>query len=75
MPTKTAVIDDAGYLITNAFMRGHSGGHKGGQVFDLMNLPMPLLPTKQEADGFQIDEAQLYYKGLCPDCSTTTVED
>ena len=37
MPTKTAVIDDAGYLITNAFMRGHSVGRKGGQVFDLYN--------------------------------------
>ena len=37
MPTKTAIIDDAGYLITNAFMRGHSGGRKGGQVFDLYN--------------------------------------
>ena len=24
MPTKVAVIDDAGYLLTNAFMRGHS---------------------------------------------------
>ena len=43
---------------------------KCGRVFDLMNLPMPLLPTKQEADGFQIDEAQLYYKGLCPECQT-----
>ena len=48
---------------------------KCGHVFDLMNLPMPQLPTKQETDGFLIDEAQLYYKGLCPDCSTTTIED
>lgn len=48
---------------------------KCGQVFDMMNLPMPLRPTKQEANGFQIDEVQLYYKGLCPNCSTTTVED
>lgn len=48
---------------------------KCGHVFDLMNLPMPTLPTKQESDGFLIDEAQLYYKGLCPDCSTTTIED
>ena len=24
MPTKAAVIDDAGYLLTNTFMRGHS---------------------------------------------------
>lgn len=37
MPVKTAVIDDAGYLITNAFMRGHSLGKKGGQVFELYN--------------------------------------
>ena len=34
---KTVVIDDAGYLLTNNFMRGHSGGRKGAQVFDLYN--------------------------------------
>lgn len=32
----TCVIDDAGYLITNAFMRGHGSG-KGNQVFELYN--------------------------------------
>ena len=48
---------------------------KCGQVFDLMGLPMPVCPSTEEADAFMIDEAQLYYKGLCPDCSTTTVED
>lgn len=37
MPLKTAVIDDAGYLLTNTFMRGHSQGKKGGAVFDLYN--------------------------------------
>lgn len=37
MPVKTAVIDDAGYLITNQFMRGHSGGRGGSAVFDLYN--------------------------------------
>ena len=37
MPMKTAVIDDAGYIITNAFMRGHSGGKSGSAVFDLYN--------------------------------------
>lgn len=37
MPLKTAVIDDAGYILTNKFMRGHSSGRKGGQVFDLYN--------------------------------------
>lgn len=34
---KTAVIDDAGYLITNAFMRNHSTTGKGNQIFDLYN--------------------------------------
>ena len=37
MPTKTAVIDDAGYLMTNAFMRGHSAPRSGSSSFDLFN--------------------------------------
>ena len=37
MPVKTAVIDDAGYLLTNTFMRGHSGSLKGNAVFELYN--------------------------------------
>ena len=37
MPLKTAVIDDAGYLLTNMFMRGHSTGKKGAGVYDLYN--------------------------------------
>ena len=37
MPLKTAVIDDAGYLLSNTFMRGHSGGRKGREVYDLYN--------------------------------------
>lgn len=37
MPVKIAVIDDAGYLLTNTFMRGHSAGRKGSQTFDLYN--------------------------------------
>lgn len=31
------VIDDAGYLMTNQFMRGHSKGKAGSSVFDLYN--------------------------------------
>lgn len=34
---KTAVIDDAGYLMTNEFMKRHSGGKKGSSSFDLYN--------------------------------------
>lgn len=37
MPTDIAVIDDAGYLQTNAFMRGHSAPKKGSNSFDLYN--------------------------------------
>lgn len=37
MPTKTAVVDDAGYLQTNAFMRGHSAPKSGSSSFDLYN--------------------------------------
>ena len=37
MPLRTAVIDDAGYLLSNNFMRGHSGGRKGREVYDLYN--------------------------------------
>lgn len=42
MPCKAAVIDDAGYLMTNAFMRGHSK-RGGSSSFDLYN---------EIADGF-----------------------
>lgn len=31
------IIDDAGYLITNHFMRGHSSAGKGNAVFSLYN--------------------------------------
>lgn len=37
MPLKTAVIDDAGYILTNQFMREHSAGRKGREVYDLYN--------------------------------------
>lgn len=34
---KAVVIDDAGYLITNSFMRGHSASGGGNSVFALYN--------------------------------------
>ena len=37
MPTKTAVVDDAGYIMTNMFMREHSKDAKGNDVFKLYN--------------------------------------
>ena len=37
MPTKSAVIDDAGYLMTNQFMNGHSAPKSGSSSFDLFN--------------------------------------
>lgn len=36
-PGNSIVIDDSNYLITNAFMRGHSSGGSGSAVFDLYN--------------------------------------
>lgn len=37
MPTKTAVIDDAGYILTNIFMRGNGQNKSGSGVYDLYN--------------------------------------
>jgi hypothetical protein len=37
MPCKAAVIDDAGYLMTNTFMSGHSNPKSGASTFDLFN--------------------------------------
>lgn len=37
MPSKVAVIDDAGYLLTNTFMRCHSAPKSGSSSFDLYN--------------------------------------
>jgi len=45
MPTKTAVIDDFGYIMTNLFMRGHGGGDQfklfnqiGDTVWNFINF-------------------------------------
>lgn len=37
MPTKTAVIDDAGYILTNMFMDSLGKPKSGGSVYDLYN--------------------------------------
>lgn len=36
-PSDSIVIDDAGYLLTNMFMRGHSARGNGSATFDLYN--------------------------------------
>ena len=36
-PAKSIVIDDAGYLITNMFMRGHSKEGSGNAIFSFYN--------------------------------------
>ena len=36
-PAKSVIIDDAGYLIVNFFMRNHSTKGKGNDVFGLYN--------------------------------------
>ncbi len=37
MPTKTAVIDDAGYILTNRFMRENGINKAGSSVYDTYN--------------------------------------
>lgn len=37
MPCKVAVLDDAGYLMTDSFMRGHSAPKSGSSTFELYN--------------------------------------
>ncbi|MBQ0165360.1 MAG: AAA family ATPase [Bacteroidales bacterium] len=51
MPTQTAVIDDAGYLMTNMFMRGHGQGDQfklynsiGDMMWNLINFIQMSLP-------------------------------
>ena len=34
---ESIVIDDAGYLLTNHFMKGHANGGSGNQIFDFYN--------------------------------------
>lgn len=36
-PSETTVIDDAGYLLTNMFMRSHASRGAGASTFDLYN--------------------------------------
>lgn len=37
MPCKIAVLDDAGYLMTDSFMKGHSAPKSGSSTFELYN--------------------------------------
>lgn len=40
-----------------------------GRVIDLWSCPAPTLSDKQEmVSGNMVDEAQLYYRGVCADC-------
>lgn len=41
---------------------------KCGKVFDLTSEPAPHVEEGRTVEGCLIDEAQLYYKGLCADC-------
>ncbi len=44
------------------------------KVYDLHDQPHPTLPQKQmELNGHQVDEVQLYYKGVCKECRKTGV--
>lgn len=40
-----------------------------GKIIDLMDIEAPALSEPQMVDGNKVDEAQLYYKGICEACS------
>ena len=46
----------------------HFRCRKCGKVFDLMNEKAPQFKKSVMCDGNIIDEAQLYYKGICKEC-------
>jgi Fur family peroxide stress response transcriptional regulator len=39
-----------------------------GRVFDFMDKRAPKINKPTDMDGNLVDEAQLYYKGICKDC-------
>lgn len=41
---------------------------KCGRVIDLMGEQAPSMAVTREVEGNVVDEAQLYYKGICADC-------
>lgn len=42
-----------------------------GKIYDLHREQAPLMPPHFEAEGHQVNEVQLYYKGVCAKCRET----
>ena len=40
-----------------------------GKVFDVQDLPAPTIGEGMAVDGHQVNEVQLYYRGLCSECA------
>ena len=45
----------------------HFSCKEWGRVFDMPDTQPPM-PQSSAIEGFTIDDAQLYYKGICADC-------
>ena len=45
-----------------------------GRVFDMPDMQPPT-PKSTAIEGFSIDDAQLYYKGVCADCQRKRKEE
>jgi len=45
-----------------------------GRVFDMSDMQPPT-PQSTAIEGFSIDDAQLYYKGVCADCQRKRKEE
>lgn len=39
-----------------------------GRVLDFKDVIAPKMPQETDINGFHVHDAQLYYRGICPDC-------
>lgn len=44
-----------------------------GKVHDLFEEPTPVISEVRDINGHLVDEAQLYYKGICSECAKKSV--
>ena len=64
---------DEHHVCYDGFLKPHAHFlcRKCGKVFDIFDTPMPSLKAGTTIEGHRPDHVQLYYRGLCSECSTT----
>lgn|SRR5574344_1130806 len=53
----------------NTCLHAHFQCERCGTIFD-MNIDGDIRPSKTSTGGFEINETQVYFKGLCPKCKS-----